>query len=280
MSAQLPADQYVKVGNVNTRYWAAGDKGSAVVLVHGLGGFIENWEYNINALAQRHRVYAMDLVGFGRSDKVPLTRDLHILVKFVNDFLETQDIARASLVGNSLGGGLAIAFAYDYPEKVEKLVLVNNAGMGRGVILDFKLCSLPFLGEFLTRPSTEGTARLWKKIVYDAALVTPELVKLSYELISQPGAQGALLSALRAGINLCGQRGKLIKEIISRLGEITAPTLVVWGQQDRLLPVAHAHVAAAKIPGARLEIFDRCGHMPQLEYPERFNKLVLDFLAE
>jgi pimeloyl-ACP methyl ester carboxylesterase len=280
MSAQLPVDRYVKVGNINTRYWQAGNKGSAVVLVHGLGGFIENWVHNIVPLAQRHRVYALDLVGFGRSDKVPLTRDLWVLVRFINDFMVTMNIEKAILVGNSLGGGLALAFTIEYPDKVTRLVLVDNAGMGREVIIDFKVCSLPWLGELLSRPSLKGTSRLWKEIVHDPALVTTELVGLSYDLASQPGAQKALLSTLRAGINLWGQRGKLIKELMNRYGEITAPTLVVWGQQDRIIPVAHAHVAVAKITGARLEIYDQCGHMPQFEYPDKFNQLVLDFLAE
>jgi pimeloyl-ACP methyl ester carboxylesterase len=280
MSEQMPQDQYVKVGDINTRFWQAGDAGSAVVLVHGLGGFIENWEYNINALAQRHRVYAVDLLGFGRTDKLPLTRDLNVLVSFIADFMKLMGIEKASLIGNSLGGGLSLVFAIEFPDKVSKLVLVDSAGMGRDVIIDFKLCSLPWLGELLSRPSLKGTARLWKEIVYDPALVTPELVKLSYELICQPGAHKALLSTLRAGINLRGQRDKLIKDLMSRYGEISAPTLVVWGQQDRILPVAHAHVAVVKIPRARLEIYDRCGHMPQFEYPYRFNPLVLDFLAE
>src|SRR4030042_165689 len=179
MPAPLPPDRFIKVGNINTRYWTAGDKGSAVVLVHGLGGFIENWAYNVAALAEQHRVYAMDMVGFGRSDKTPLTHDMNVLVKLLNDFMKTQDIAKASLVGNSLGGGLVLQFALDFPEKVARLVLVDSAGMGKDVILDFKLCSLPILGEFLTRPSLKGTARLWKEIVLDSALVTPELGKLS-----------------------------------------------------------------------------------------------------
>jgi 4,5:9,10-diseco-3-hydroxy-5,9,17-trioxoandrosta-1(10),2-diene-4-oate hydrolase len=280
MSVQLPPDRFIKVGDINTRYWEAGDKGSAVVLVHGLGGFIENWVYNINVLAERHRVYAMDLVGFGRSDKTPLTHDMNVLVKFINDFMKTMNIAKASLIGNSLGGGLALLFALDFPEKVEKLVLADNAGMGRDVIIDFKLCSLPIIGELLTRPSLKGTARLWKEIVYDAALITPELVNLGYGIISQPGAKKALLTTLRAGIDLRGQRAKLVDTLLSRLNTITAPTLVVWGKEDRIIPVAHARVAAAKIPGARLEIFDRCGHMPQLEHSDKFNKLVLDFLVE
>jgi 4,5:9,10-diseco-3-hydroxy-5,9,17-trioxoandrosta-1(10),2-diene-4-oate hydrolase len=280
MSARQPEDRYIKVGNINTRYWAAGDKGSAVVLVHGLGGCIENWVYNVDPLAQRHRVYALDLLGFGRSDKTPLIHDFNILVKLINDFMKVMNIEKTSLIGHSLGGGLVLQFALDYPDKVAKLVLMDNAGMGREVITDFKICSLPILGELLTRPSLQGTARLWQEIVYDAGLVTPELVDMSYGIMVQPGAKKALLSTLRAGINFRGQRTGLVNPLINKLGKITALTLVVWGQQDIIIPVAHAQVAVNKIPGARLEIFDRCGHMPMFEHPGKFNKLVLDFLAE
>ena len=280
MSLALPQDRYVKVGNINTRFWAAGNKGTNVVLVHGLGGFIENWVHNVNALSQSHRVYAMDLLGFGRSDKTPLIHDMYDLVRFINDFMETQKIDKASLVGNSLGGGLVLLFALQYPEKVEKLVLVDNAGMGKDVILDFKLCSLPLLGELLILPSRRTTAGLWKKIVYNSSLVTEKLIKDSYALAALPGASKALLAALRSGINLYGQRSKLTNALIEKLGSIAAPTLIIWGKQDRIIPVAHAQVAVNKILGARLQIFDRCGHMAQLEHPEKFNKLVLDFLAE
>ncbi len=280
MSIQPPQDRYIKVGNINTRFWAAGDKGTVVVLVHGLGGSIENWVHNIDALAQHHRVYAMDLVGFGRAEKTPLTHDLNVLGEFIDDFMKTQSVEKASLVGNSLGGGLVLRFAIDYPGKVEKLVLVDNAGMGRGVILDFKVASLPLIGEFLTRPSRKGTARLWKKVVYDSSLVTEKLVEEGYGLFTLPGARKALLATVRACINLSGQRADLTGLLISKLGTITAPTLIFWGQQDRILPLAHAHIAAKKIPNARLHIFDRCGHMPQFEHSEEFNKLVLDFLAK
>jgi pimeloyl-ACP methyl ester carboxylesterase len=280
MGISLPQDRYVKVGNINTRFWQAGDKGSAVVLVHGLGGFIENWVNNINVLAQRHRVYAMDLVGFGRSDKTPLVKDIYALVQFISDFMDTQDIRQASLVGNSMGGGLVLQFALQFPQKVVKLVLVDNAGMGRDVIIDFRVCSLPFLGEFLIRPSLKGTEKLWKEIVYDPALVTPDLVKMGYELGSLPGAYESLLIVLRAGINLWGQRADLTKSLLKDLGKIAAPTIIFWGRQDRIIPAAHAQIAASKIPGAELHIFDCCGHMPMFEHPNEFNKTVLDFLAE
>jgi 4,5:9,10-diseco-3-hydroxy-5,9,17-trioxoandrosta-1(10),2-diene-4-oate hydrolase len=280
MSATRPEDKYIKVGDVNTRYWAAGDKGSAVLLVHGLGGFIENWVHNIGALAEKHRVFAPDLPGFGRTDKAPLIRDLNVLVKFINDFMVAMNIPRASLIGNSMGGGLVLQFAVDYPDKVAKLVLVDNAGMGNDVIADFKICSLPVLGELLLRRSRKATVSMWRKIVYDAALITPELIDVANGIIIQPGAKKALLAALRAGIDTGGQRSSLLDPLLSKLGSLKAPTLVVWGKEDKIIPVKHTRIAAAKIAGARLEIFDKCGHMPMFEYPDRFNKLVLDFLAE
>jgi 4,5:9,10-diseco-3-hydroxy-5,9,17-trioxoandrosta-1(10),2-diene-4-oate hydrolase len=279
MPIPLPKDSYIKVGNINTRYWQAGDKGSAVVLVHGLGGFVENWMYNVEPLAKQHRVYAMDLVGFGRSDKTPFVKDIYVLVQFISDFMDAKKIDKATLIGNSLGGGLILLFALQFPQKVEKLVLVDNAGMGRDVIIDFKLCSIPSLGELLIKPSLEGTEKLWRKIVYDPALVTPDLVKMCYELGTLPNSTKSLLSVLRAGINLCGQRAKLTKLLLQDLAKITAPTLIFWGKQDRIISVKHAPIAAVKIPGAKLHLFDKCGHMPMFEHPDEFNKLVLDFLS-
>jgi pimeloyl-ACP methyl ester carboxylesterase len=103
---------------------------------------------------------------------------------------------------------------------------------------------------------------------------------MCYKLAALPGASKALITALRSGINLCGQRSKLTKALLSDLKNIHAPTLIVWGEHDRIIPLAHAHITAAKIPGSRLEIFGRCGHVPMFEYPEKFNQLVLDFLTE
>ncbi len=279
MSMQAPKDQYIKVGTINTRFWVSGDKGTPVILVHGLGGSIENWVHNIDSLGQRHHVYALDLKGFGRSDKTPVLRNLDELVQFFNDFMAVQHIDKASLVGNSMGGGLVLAFAIQFPQKVDKLVLVDNALMGRDVILDLRLLSLPILGELLSRPSPKATANLWRKIVFDASLVTEELVKQTYQLATLPGASKALLATLRAGIGIRGQRAHLTRQLLDSIGSITAPTMVIWGQQDHIIPVAHAQIAAAKIPGAKLQIFEQCGHMPQLEYPDKFNALVLEFLA-
>ena len=276
---QNPVDRYIKIGDVNTHYWAAGDKGPAVILVHGLGGSVENWVKNIGPLAQHYRVFAPDLKGFGRTDKTPVLRDLNELVVFLNDFMGALLIDKASLVGNSLGGGLVLQFAVNYPQKVAKLVLVDTAGMGADVIVDFKVVSLPILGEILIKPSLKGTADLWKKIVFDPSLVTDELVDQAYALACLPGASRALLTTLRAGIGFLGQRARLRGPFLKSVAKLAVPTLVVWGRNDRIIPVAHAQIAVKTIPGARLQLYDRCGHMPQYERPDEFNKLALDFLA-
>jgi pimeloyl-ACP methyl ester carboxylesterase len=279
MPMPLPADRYIKVGNINTRFWASGDQGPPVILVHGLGGSIENWVYNIEPLAQRHRVYALDLKGFGRTDQTPLLREMEELMQFVIDFMEVQEIPKASLLGNSLGGGIVLSIAIRSPEKVDKLVLVDSAGMGRDVIIDFRLVSIPILGELLSRTSRKSVASLWRKIVYDPALVTDELIEETFKLATLPGAHKALLTTLRAGIGIRGQRADQRRRITENISKLKAPTLIFWGREDRIIPVAHAHIAAKMIPGAKLHIFDKCGHVPMMERPDEFNKLVLEFLA-
>lgn len=272
-----PQDRYITVGNANIRYWDEG-QGPPLLLVHGLGGFAENWAANIFPLAERHRVLVPDLPGFGRSGKTPAPRSMFDFVRFLNEFTEALKIEKASLAGNSLGGGLVLQFAVEYAAKVEKLVLVDNAGMGREVINDFKVCSIPFLGELLIRPSRDASIATWRKVLHDPAAVTEDLITLGYEYMTLPGAKKALMNTIRAGIDIRGQRMELVRELMAGLGSVTALALIIWGRQDRILPVAHAHVCHERLPGSRLEIFDNCGHMPQLEHPDRFNALVLAFL--
>jgi pimeloyl-ACP methyl ester carboxylesterase len=279
MSAQTPQDQYIKVGQINTRFWTAGDEGTIVMLIHGIGDSVETWILNIIALAQHHRVYAIDLVGFGRSDKPKVPYSLSYGAQFVSDFMEAQHIDKASLVGNSMGGGVALQFAIQFPDKVEKLVLADSAGLGKELAPFFRLFTLPLIGECLTRPSRKGTAWLLKELVYDPAMITDELVETCYQLAVLPRAQKSFLSALRAGVNLCGMRTKVVRSIVDNLATITAPTLIIWGRQDRVFPLTHAYVAQGRIPDAELHIFDPCGHAPHFELPEEFNALVLEFLA-
>ncbi len=284
MSAQKPQDQYVMAGGINTRFWAAGDKGTAVILLHLGGGSVEDWVHNINALAQRHRVYAIDLVGAGRSDKPKLPSNWKdfsdYTAQFISDFMETQHLERASLVGNCISGYLSLYFTLRFPDKLEKLVLVTSWGFGSDTPLIFRFIKLPIIGELIMRPNRRLTARVWKSMVYDPALITDEMVEMYYQMASLPGAAKSALTMLRAVEDFRGIRADITRYLTDNLPTITAPTLIIWGQQDSYRPVAHAHVAKEKIPNSELHILDPCGHLPQFERPEEFNKLVLEFLAK
>jgi pimeloyl-ACP methyl ester carboxylesterase len=275
----MSTEQYVKVGNINTHFRIEGEKGPAVILVHGLGGSVENWDANMTALGRKHRVYAVDLPGFGRSDKL-MIKSIFELTTFLDNFMENQHIDKASLIGNSMGGGLALYLAIQCPQNVEKLVLVDNAGMGKELGFTLRLLTLPMVGELLTRPSRKSMTKLLREIVYEPTLITDQVMENAYQLAIMPDAMKALLATARAGINVFGQKSELTRTILKGLAGMKTPTLIVWGRNDRITPVSHAQVAASKISNARLHIFDRCGHMPQLEHPEEFNKLVMDFLAE
>lgn len=278
MSTQAAKDQYVKVGQIETRFWTLGDEGTPVIMLHGLGGSVEDWQPNINSLAQHHRVYAVDLAGFGRSEKPPVVFTFSYGAQFVNDFMEVQHIKRASLIGNSIGGAVILRFAIQFLDKVDKLVLVNSAGLGRELAFILRFVTLPLIGELLTRPSRKGMALSLKQSVCDSNLITEELVESSYNLAILPKAQKYFLSTLRGCADFRGQHTENILSIVNNLATITAPTLIIWGRQDRILPVAHAYVAKERIPNAELRILDPCGHLPQLECSEDFNALVLEFL--
>jgi pimeloyl-ACP methyl ester carboxylesterase len=280
MLKELPKDLFVSIHGVRTRYWAAGDSGPGVIFIHGLGGFIENWTNNIGAFSQYYRTYALDLLGFGQTDKTPLVHDMDDLVRFIHGFMETLHIEKASLIGNSMGGGLALQFALDYPEMVDKLVLADNAGMGREVCSDFRLCSLPLVNGFILSFGRNDPSRMLKMLAYDPSVFTPEFKEQMSRYSSGPASVKALLSTISAGINILGQKDKITRQLRQKLHTIKNPTLIVWGNNDRIIPVAHAQIAVKNIPAARLERFDNCGHMPMFEQPDKFNKLVLDFLKE
>ena len=280
MSKQPPKDQYVEVGNIRTRYWALGHGKSSAILLHGLGDYIESWVDNIAVLAQGRRVYALDLVGFGRSDKPQVRYSIPYLMEFVHEFMIVQDVDRAALIGASMGGAIALRFALQYPHQVEKMVLAASVGLGEEVSNFFRMMSLPILGELFARPSRKGTAQRFRLLLHDRDLIKDQWIEEGYEMSSLPGAQRCLLSTLRSMFNIWGVRSDAYRPILDRLEEIEVPTLVIWGAQDRILPVTHAHKAAKRLPNARLHIFDPCGHVPNIERAEEFNALVTDFLAK
>ena len=275
------ADRYVDVEGVRTRYWLAGEGGLPVVLIHGLGAAAEIWQFNIDALASRHRVYVPDLPGYGRTgEPEQMNYSPEGYSRFLMGFMNSLGMGRAALVGHSLGGGVALRAVLDHPELVERLILVNSAGLGREVSLPLRMASLPFFERVFVKPPLWVFKRFLRRLVYDPAVITPEFARLYYELFFQPKTIHAFAEILRAICTLRGARPGIVEPIRKGLGTIRTPTLVIWGRQDRILPSSQAFDAAARIPGARLHVFEHCGHMPNVEYPEEFNRLVLEFLDE
>jgi pimeloyl-ACP methyl ester carboxylesterase len=278
-SEAMCLDRTIDVNGIRTRYWLAGESGSPVILIHGLGASAEIWSANIGALASRHLVYVPDLPGFGLTDK-PARMDYapEAYSRFIRDYMTALGIGRATLVGHSLGGGVALRVVLDDPGRVEMLVLVSSAGLGRDVSLPLRIASLPFFDRIFFKPPLPVFTRFLHRLVFDPDVITADFARLYYEMFFQPGAVRAFTGILRAISTFRGARPGVLERIGKGLGTILVPTLILWGRQDRILPASQALDAAGKIPGARLHIFERCGHMPNVEYPEEFNRLLLEFL--
>jgi pimeloyl-ACP methyl ester carboxylesterase len=275
-----PQDRYIKVGKINTRYWAEGSQGSPVIFIHGIGQYIENWLPSFGVLAEKYRVYTVDLFGHGRTDKpLDISYKIADLALFVKDFMATLGIEHAHVVGHSLGGAIGTRLALMYPAVVNKLVLVSTGGLGKEVTIVIRIMNIPILGEILTRPSRSASASLAKLVVHDPAVMTDELIELSYQMSLLPGVSKSFLRTVRANGNLFGQSKSMYSSNIEGLPSITKPVLVVWGRQDQVIPATHAEVATKSLPNVRVQIFDNCGHFPMLEHTQAFNKLLLEFLG-
>lgn len=279
MAAMLQ-DQYVKVGSINTCYWSMGREGTVVLLLHGLGGSKENWRCNIQSLAGSHQVYAVDLVGFGLTDKPSASHSPAYFTQFIDDLMTALNIARATLIGNSLGGAIVLNYALHHSDRVDKLVLVDSALLGRACHPMLRLVTLPIVGELLKRPGRRDARQVAQACFYNPRLIADEDVEVYYQRSLLPGAKEALLSIVRASVDVRGFRESLVRPIVDSLRTITTPTLIIWGKEDRVVPVSQAQVAKDKIPNAEILIFEQCGHTPQMECPDKFNAAVLEFLAE
>ncbi len=270
-------DQYVMVDGLKIRYWDVGS-GSPVLLLHGLGASAEVWSFNIEALASQCRVLVPDLPGSGRSVKEGFEYSLNYAAKFLASFLSKVGAATVSAVGNSMGGIIALQFTLDYPQLVDRLVLIDSAGLGREASFSLRFNALPLRDRLVySRARIEVTVKqTLRSILSNADSLPPELVDCWVELSCLPGAVSAMHRAARVGLTFWGQKRSII--LRDRLSEIKIPTMVVWGSADPLFPVKHAHTAHRLLPGSQLHILNGCRHCPQLERPAEFNDLMLKFL--
>lgn len=271
-------DRYVVAGGLRMRYWSAGEQGTPIVLLHALACSVEFWEPAMALLAKNHRVFALDLVGFGLSDKPDAPYTSAYLAGTVRDFIDALGLEQVDLVGNSMGGAVALKFALDFPARVHRLVLVCAAGLGYAVGPGPRLLSLPVVGEILGRPRRSTSRRVVEACVYNRSAVTDELVAAVYRHGKTKGAVRSLLRTVRSFIRFQGQRADVIEEHRSGFPRIQAPTLVMTGAKDRVIPADYLD-AITRIPKVEVRTFEKCGHYPQLEVPEAFSNAVLEFLA-
>ena len=199
------------------------------------------------------------------------------MVRFIWRFVESLELGRPAIVGNSVGGSLALMMALHDPGRLSGLVLVDSASLGREVSLYLRLASVPWLGDLLESSRLGGTRFMLYRVFHDSSFVTQELVDELYRSRQAPGAKEAVVSVLRNTVSLRGVRREYV--LADELARVQVPLMVVWGAQDRILPVSHAHRASESAPHARVEIFDECGHWPHMEKASRFNELVLEFLS-
>jgi pimeloyl-ACP methyl ester carboxylesterase len=263
------------------RFRYAGE-GPALVLVHGITGTWRHWERVMPSLAERFTVVAPDLLGHGESAKPRGDYSLGAFASGIRDLLLALGHDHATVVGHSLGGGIAMQFAYQYPERCERLVLVSSGGLGRDVHLLLRAATLP--GSELVLPilNIEGLRDAGRWLT--AALgrigiaLRPDVTEVARGASSMPDAasRAAFLATLRAVIDERGQR----VDARDRLYLAAAmPTLIVWGAHDPVIPVHHGAEAHEAMPGSRFEVLDT-GHFPQLEEPYAFNELLTDFIDE
>lgn len=271
-------DQYVQVGGSGIRFWVEGD-GPALILVPGLAASAEFWQYNVRPLAARHRVYALDLPGFGKSDKKIEDFSLANAAAFMARFMDAVGIERASLAGNSLGGVVCAQTAVQFPERVRNLVLVGSAGFGRELSLYLRLWSVPVLGDlaFRTYQGLFPSLKRWAFLRPDS--IDDQWLSGTAAVLRSPAVRKNTLKVARMGVNLRGQREDRFHGLHRDLASMDVPTLIIWGRHDAAVPLSHAYAAQSLIPNSQVRVIERGAHTPQVERPEEFNGLVLDFLS-
>lgn len=273
------SEERTDVGGRTVRYLVAGE-GRPLVLLHALGENALDWSWVLPALSRGRRVYAPDLPGISGGSGGGYSSAA--FASFLAGFLDALGIERAAIVGNSLGGLVALRLALSDPARVSALALVDSAGLGRTVSYALRTPTLPGYGELAiawTKTPPGAAGRAWMRA--NLLFAHPQLVPAGWlaeqrRLARRPGFLEATLAALRAQIAPGGQREVLLEDLPS----LATPTLVVWGARDRVFPRRQAQNAADRLKEGSLAFIPDCGHLPQVERPDRFASVLGRFLDE
>jgi pimeloyl-ACP methyl ester carboxylesterase len=277
-----PQVQFLTVHGYRRAFIRAG-QGPALLLVHGIGDSSESWRPVIKYLARRYTVIAPDLLGHGQSDKPRADYSVAAYANGMRDLLSMLDVDRVTAVGHSLGGGVAAQFAYQFPERCERLVLVGSGGVGPDVSVLLRLATLP--GAELIMPLFGlPVARVVSRVAGSVAQLLGTGVGYDirevlavFDELPDISTRQAILRTLRAAVDWRGQSITMLDRAYLTEG---IPTLLVWGEHDAIIPVAHARLAHAAMIGSRLEVFEEAGHFPHHSDPLRFIDVLNSFIEE
>lgn len=271
------AESYLDLDGTEIRYLHAGESGPPVVLLHGGGVDAAHlsWDPTLDALASDHRVFAPDFPGYGRSDAPDADYSMAYFVDFLDAFLERLALDDPTLVGLSLGGGVALGFALREPERVDRLVLVDSYGLGSDPPRGTASMATPLAWTAL-RHNRSLVRWSLGTIVADRGAITDGMVASAHRLLGRPHAGRAFRRFYRSETG----SGSVESDFSDRLADLAVPTLLVHGADDDLIPVSWARRARDRIPDARLAVFEDCGHWPPREKPDEFARTVAEFLAE
>jgi pimeloyl-ACP methyl ester carboxylesterase len=256
-------------------------EGPVVVLLHGMAGSSETWRQVLPALARDYTVVAPDLLGHGSSAKPHTEYSVSAHANVIRDLMAALGHESATLIGQSFGGGVAMQLAYQYPDRCARMVLVSSGGLGREVSALLRTLSVPGAEHVLAlacgAPLRDGANALTRWLGKAGLHPSPVLQEIlrSWDTLGHRDARRAFFCTLRGVID---QRGQAVCASDRLYLAAHVPTLIVWGEKDSLIPVAHATAAHAAMPGSRLEIFPGVGHFPHNEAPERFVEVLVDFM--
>jgi pimeloyl-ACP methyl ester carboxylesterase len=271
---------YLELHGERIAYRDAG-AGEALLLIHGMAGSSATWRAVIPELAKRYRVVAPDLLGHGESAKPRGDYSLGAFAAWLRDLLDELGIRQATVIGQSLGGGVAMQFTYQHRDYCQRLVLISSGGLGPDLNWILRILSAPGAELVLPVVAPQPVLNLGNKLgswLTSAGIKSPRTGEMwsAYCSLSDRPTRQAFLRTLRSVVDYRGQA-------VSALGKIHVshglPTLLIWGEQDRIIPVAHGYAAHEAVPGSRLEVLAGVGHFPHVESPNAVVDILDDFIT-
>src|SRR6476620_150170 len=278
-----PAGNRVIMHGNELRYTDVGD-GPPIVFVHGLMSSSRTWTSQVERLSDRHRVIAPDLFGHGESAKPVGDYSISAHAASLRDLFDAIGIESATLVGHSLGGGIVLQFAYLFPQRIDAIVLVSSGGLGRelnpllrAAILPGSELVLPVLASGWVHGIGDTALRIWSKVGLPAISPSSDEAWQSFSSLADGDTRRAFLATSRSVIDVHGQTVSAQNRLA---GIASRPSMLVWGERDRMIPASHVETARREFPDTRVEMFDRSAHFPHLDEPDRFAMVLADFMTQ